>query len=289
MAAPVLESGALRDEPRDAASAGADLRAARERRGLSLEQLSRSTKITVKNLSNIETDRFGRLPAPVFLRGFLRAYAREVRLDPEETVRRYLNAMQPAPDASEPPVPPVVGPPDRLSEFADAIAATMRALPAAWLLVALLLAAAGYAITRGRGADNEQPPGRPSASTSSGAVSAQPSPATSREIGTAGSSDASIPPVPSALRIAIRIQGPCWVSATVDGARAVYRLMQSGETQTLEARQYADFRVGDAGAFTFSINGAPGRSLGRSGEPVNIRITKQNYTTLLADTGTTGR
>jgi cytoskeleton protein RodZ len=62
---------------------GAVLRDAREQRGLSLDQLAQATKIRVTVLQAIETNRGEKLPEPIFLRGFVRAYAREVGLNPQ--------------------------------------------------------------------------------------------------------------------------------------------------------------------------------------------------------------
>src|SRR5919106_3125843 len=72
----------------DAMDVGGALRDAREQRGLSLDRLSQTTKISVTILRAIENNRIEKLPDGIFLRGFLRAYAREVGLNPEETVRR---------------------------------------------------------------------------------------------------------------------------------------------------------------------------------------------------------
>jgi hypothetical protein len=67
------------------------------------------------------------------------------------------------------------------------------------------------------------------------------------------------------------------VSATADGLSVVYRLMQAGERQTIEARDEVVLRIGDPAAFTFFINNTPGRTLGRAGQAVTLRITAQNY------------
>jgi cytoskeletal protein RodZ len=293
MAAPVLASVGRERAPRDAASAGADLRRARQASGLSVEELSRRTKITARNIRNLETDQFDKLPAPVFLRGFLRAYSNEVGLDPQETTARYLARNHPIMETSDAPAESEHSPnrADRLFEINDAVVAAVRALPAAWLLIAGLLAAIGYGIARG-GTDARHPPPRAASSASAQPATPSTTPAARAEVGTAGSAtDFASAPATNVLRVAIRTQGPCWVAATVDGSKVIYRLMQPGETQTIEAREDARFRIGDAGAFTFAINGAPARSAGRSGEAVNIHITKQNYTSFLLNTGvgTTGR
>jgi len=68
---------------------GATLRDARERHGLSLESVSVKTKIRVDQLRALEDNAFERLPAGIFARGSIRAYAREVGLDSEQIVSSY--------------------------------------------------------------------------------------------------------------------------------------------------------------------------------------------------------
>src|ERR1700740_294679 len=87
--------------PVDAMDIGAALRDARHRRGLSLEQLANVTKIRVAALEAIETNRREKLPETIFLRGFLRAYAREVGLNPEETLKQYLGQFEPVTEIVE--------------------------------------------------------------------------------------------------------------------------------------------------------------------------------------------
>ncbi len=67
---------------------GGFLRKAREERGLSIADLSRTTKIKESQLERLESSELGSL-ADVFVVGFIKAYAREVRLDGAEALRRY--------------------------------------------------------------------------------------------------------------------------------------------------------------------------------------------------------
>jgi hypothetical protein len=73
---------------------GPTLRKVREARGLELEAISAQTKISMRNLRLIESTDTGTLPAAVYLRGFLSAYARCLRLDPQEVVRSYLETAR---------------------------------------------------------------------------------------------------------------------------------------------------------------------------------------------------
>ncbi len=69
---------------------GDALRQVREARGLSVQQIAERTKVTRHHIENIEADRFGALPAAVYLRGILLAMARELRLDGQRVARAYL-------------------------------------------------------------------------------------------------------------------------------------------------------------------------------------------------------
>jgi cytoskeletal protein RodZ len=71
-------------------SFGASLREARERKGVSLRQISAATKISVAALESLEKDDFSKLPGGIFSRSFVRSYAIEVGLDPDKTVQRFL-------------------------------------------------------------------------------------------------------------------------------------------------------------------------------------------------------
>lgn len=70
-------------------SPGNKLREARTARSLSLEDIANVTRIPRSSLEHIEEGRFERLPAPVFVRGFIRNYARAVGLEPAAVVRLY--------------------------------------------------------------------------------------------------------------------------------------------------------------------------------------------------------
>lgn len=74
---------------------GPALRQVREARGLSLRQIAAVTKIGVRFLEYIEEDRFAYLPPAVYLRGFLREYARALGLEPRDLVESYMRRLPP--------------------------------------------------------------------------------------------------------------------------------------------------------------------------------------------------
>lgn len=68
---------------------GSLLRQNREDLGLTLRGLAAVTRIQPHMLQCLEEDRFEEFPAEVFCRGFLRSYARELRMDDEALLEAY--------------------------------------------------------------------------------------------------------------------------------------------------------------------------------------------------------
>jgi cytoskeleton protein RodZ len=88
-------------------SFGEKLRLEREKRNITLDQVSVSTKIGLRMLRALEENQFNQLPGGIFNKGFVRAYARVVGLDEEQTIADYLQASG---DAAPPSTEVVVSP-----------------------------------------------------------------------------------------------------------------------------------------------------------------------------------
>jgi len=73
---------------------GATLRRARLRRGIELETIADVTKVSVRNLAHLENEHFDDLPAAVYVRGFLKAYATTIGLDPTRVAASYLKKLE---------------------------------------------------------------------------------------------------------------------------------------------------------------------------------------------------
>ena len=72
---------------------GKTLRQIRERIGIDLETISQETRINMKTLESIENETPEKLPALVYLKGFLRGYAQSLGLDPQKVVEGYLHFL----------------------------------------------------------------------------------------------------------------------------------------------------------------------------------------------------
>jgi len=100
-------------------------------RNIRLEEIAYKTRISLKTLQAIESNASDELPAGVYVRGFLRSYARHVGLDESEVVLRYEDYLQQDGIAQRAPV---------------ALWKEKRRLPVVWLLLFLigLSGLAGY-------------------------------------------------------------------------------------------------------------------------------------------------
>lgn len=258
---------------------GGKLREARERRGITLRQIANTTKISVAVLEALERNDISKLPGGIFGRAFVRSYAIEVGLDPDDTVRGFLERFQgetAAPVAARQPVP------DEESAFESQ--QRMAGVLLKLVLVSVPLAAALLYFTLRARPRADQPASAPAAAAPAAAAPASAAPTAVTPGAVAPAADAGArqasPALPADLRsgvmrLEIHPTAPCWVVLTVDGERVFAREMQAGERVVRDVRDAAVIEVGDAGAFAYTIDGRPGRTLGAAGEVTKARITRE--------------
>ncbi len=268
----------------NATDVGASLRNARKNKGLSLSELANKTKISVSMLQAIEMNDAAKLPADVFARGFVRAYAREVGLDAEQTLERYVAQFSPETDDDEPARHGGgARRPDVAHDAGDAHIAEQR-FPIDGRLqtfvgVGVVLMLVSYFVVRGWQTSGDDHGGVAQAASTDVAPAASPGPPPAAQPVAAPA-----PPTVAGdvLKLDFNPTGPCWVSIATDGSGPVSRLMHAGERTAIEFKNEVTIRVGDAAAFSYTINGAPGRALGQSGQPVTVKITRDNFREFIA-------
>ena len=118
---------------------GRDLRLEREGRGMTLEEVARATRFSVRHLQSLEADLFDELPGGVLRKGLVRSYCRHLSLDEEFWLERF--AESGGLDAAEPD----------LAQFAENVhRARLESMPQVrrrwWGVVVLLLALIALAV-----------------------------------------------------------------------------------------------------------------------------------------------
>lgn len=276
------------------ASFGAQLKQEREKQGLTLEQISLSTKIGTRMLRALEEEHFDQLPGGIFNKGFIRAYARCLHMDEEQAVAEYMAATGTSPVAAnfeEHDQPPVLEvPQEKEREASD--------LPWGIFAVVLLLAAVGFA-GWGFYSRESQKSARgaalPAANLPSGSPTenAEPSPApkpsepvdsskkpveTTAAVPAGGSASsqqviASSSPVPPPavpargnLMVVIKAREDSWLSISVDGEIVTRALLAAGTQKSVRAEKEIAIKAGNVGALDFEFNGQKLPTQGDYGE-----------------------
>ncbi len=295
---------------------GENLRREREMRGVSLEEISSATKISIRFLEAIEREDFTKLPGGIFSRSFIRSYARYLGLDEERAVAEYQLAAHPQVDFDLHRMPAGSARAGRQSSRTPLIAT----------LVAVVLLAGGYVLFRySRPAAEAPAPPMPAplttakpapppvvpAPTSSGEAAAVPS--TSPTVGqvTPGAVPGTPPPGPAAtpnfpsappaglspatpstpqtgnppgtkpaadveLVLQVAATERAWVAVDADGKTVFQRVLNPDEVQTLKAHRSFDVTTGNAQAVILTLNGETLKPLGRHGEVKSLHLTRED-------------
>jgi transcriptional regulator with XRE-family HTH domain len=98
----------------------AELRRARERRGLSLDAIAEQTKVSATLYAGLERADLSRWPSGIFGRAFIRNYALAVGLDPGDTVARFSRLFGDSAEGSSPAKPIAFPRPTKVAEAANA-------------------------------------------------------------------------------------------------------------------------------------------------------------------------
>jgi cytoskeletal protein RodZ len=245
-------------------SFGETLRRERELRGIDLRDVAEATKISVRFLQALESDRADVLPGGLFPRAFVRQYAAYLGLDPERTVAEYLFAISgqtvvsTAPDPSPPPAPRV-----------------RRGFLMALVLVAGAVVFLTWPPVRTAERESATPAAPTPIPTPMPRLSVYPPPSS----GPAGKGSESV-----GLVLDLQARQSCWVAVQADGIKVMDKVLAEGEIQTLSAHEEIVLSVGNAGGLAYKLNGKPGVMLGREGEVRrNIIITRQSVPSLLSE------
>jgi cytoskeletal protein RodZ len=258
---------------------GRKLREARERRGMTLRQVAEATKISVRALESLERNDISHLPGGIFSRSFVRAYAAEVGLAPEETVQEFIAQFS---DESVTAGHPTA----KAHEDFEAIDRKRRAASMFLRLIALSIPIAAvvlYFATAGRRTLQSHTVAdtpvvaAPSTLLPPAPVPAAPASPVQEAVNTTVTPPAAAADTSGKLAVMLSVSRACWISASADGVKVIQRTLQKGEHQTIDVNRELVLTAGDAAAVTLTLNGAEAKPLGKSGEVVTARLSPGNF------------
>ncbi len=245
-----------------AADFGTMMKRAREARGLPLRDIAKSTKISTSALEALERNDISRLPGGIFSRAFVRAFAVEVGLDPEETVRAFI--------AQFPHDVVTAGSPEVPQEDFAAVEGSRQSARTALKLVAIAVPIVGLVLWATTFRTASSPPVAVDEPTPP--AIAEPAPVAIEPLAVGGE------PLTFEI-VAIRA---LTVELLIDELRRETHTIAGGDRFSVQAERELTMTLSDAGAVQLAINGQPAVSLGAAGEARTVQIGRRNYGAFLA-------
>ncbi len=245
-------------------SIGEILREARAKKGMSLEEVENETKIRRKYLRAMENDDFSTLPGKVYVRGFLRTYARFLGLDGEELVRQYDEMFPYRPEAEQ-----AVG---RTAVHAKVADRRRRGVVyfALVLIVGIVIYLWGAATPQEKPGEGEPEHAVPGEQEYNYGGSGRPRSRPAGEPGAGGDREPQLDGIQLVLQVRDR---ECWMQVVVDGENNFQGLVQPGVTKRFTGRGKIWFKLGDAGAVRVLVNNRDYGVLGEPGQVVTREFT----------------
>jgi cytoskeleton protein RodZ len=263
---------------------GESLKRERELRGVTLEEISAATRIATRFLKAIENEAWEQLPGGVFNRGFVRAVARYLGLDEENTVAEYTLAVGDRPSV---PVwtgsPPVVTPEQPWLAWIIVAVVVLALLSGSWFGARRLLAwrAARRAAQAAAVTATSSSTDAPQPTTDAPANNLTPSPgardATSVAPASAtDSASASAPILPATDLMELKIQAGKRTKVTIvaDNDMVFDGTMKAGENHFFSAADHFQVSAKDAGVLHIELNGKTLAPLGPAGHAGKVTLTR---------------
>jgi cytoskeletal protein RodZ len=281
---------------------GEKLRRERERQGLDLEAIEKSTRIRARYLAAIEQNRMDEIPGRFFYKSFVRQYAAVLGLTPSEYEGELESLEMPeaaagfAPKAHEFPLKPL----DPIIEESNRrYVGSGRIWASVVLLAAVAAACSGvYGWWRHREASAalkmrapsldaaraKRQTTVPAPAPSHSSAPAQSQPALTGQAPRAPEAAAGSPRPPAAAESApqpivlnVSAKDEVWLSISSDGKRLFSGLLEPSESKVIGGKDPFRVRVGDAGAIEITWNGKVIGPIGERGQVRDVLFTPETY------------
>jgi cytoskeleton protein RodZ len=258
---------------------GSYLKNQRESKKISLREVAKNTRVREYILKAIEEDRYDHLPAATYVKGFLLAYAKYLRLDRNDVLLRYERALRGEPASPPPASPP---PPKKRTSWNAKQTWVVGGVIVVSLIVFYFFFPYSSKPLLGPG------PEKPILEEKSPVASSPPVTVTTRvpEQKTAVEEKKPLAPSPPAaatnsvpgkkpFSLQLKAVEETWVSLQVEGQLEKEMTFKPGEGISVLASNRIHMIIGNAGGLNLIWNGKVLDKFGKSGEVVKLIITSQ--------------
>ncbi len=269
---------------------GKYLKNQRESKKISLREVAKNTRVREHVLKAIEEDQHQLLPPATYVKGFLLAYAKYLKLDPNDVLLRYERVLKgefAPPPSVQTPRPKQEIPPAQGSKPKQKILWNTKQT---WVVLGVIMTSlivfyffSPYASKPPTG----RPPGKlvekePSIAPSAPVI-ATPHPPEGKPVVlekkpiTPSAPVTATPSVQEKKAISLQLKAieETWVSLVADDQSGKEMILKPGEGITLQASDRILMKLGNAGGLDLVLNGKPLGKSGRSGEVLTLIVTSQ--------------
>lgn len=255
--------------------AGETLKQKREESGKALKEIAQTLKIRADYLKAIEDEEFEKLPVAVYAKGYIRDYARFLKIDPEAILKAYILK-------TSPPVP------EKISPVADVV--TTKRPPTKYLVItAISLAIAVVYILSSLNSTPEKPtvsPPEKSAPTVQPQERAQPVQEKEKEAEVAvkdKKTETVSKKEPAAITgkehtLDISATDTTWLLIKIDDTEVKDMLLNQGESLKFSAKQGFSLKIGNAGGIKLIFDGKDIGIPGEKGKVINLDLPADTTT-----------
>ena len=254
-------------------SIGKKLCQARVAQGQTLEAISAATRITLKNLTAIESDDLAKISSPFIYRSFVRQYAEALKLDYTAMAADVRAASHAIPEPLMPGQADLV-PVRTGTVILPHVRRDFRWMyPIAALILVVVACSSLYGLYRHDPIERHQ--------RVAPVVLAAPRAATPVPI------PVIVPPAPKVegpIHLELSATEPTWLSLTSDGKSAYNGMLEAATTKVLDSHDRARIRMGNAGGVNVLFNGKALGTLGKRGQVRTIEFTTAGYREIVLPT-----
>lgn len=263
---------------------------------MSLQQIAAVTKISARVLGALERNDVSKLPGGIFSRSFVRAYAREIGLDPEAAVERFIAEFPEEAGRDQMSSSNEAGDIEAFESRRRAAATALQLVVLSVVVIVVIMFAVNSRACRQPAAEADAtqraataategvrpqlaapPPADPVPAPPRDAAGTEPLPAGQTVEGRGSAAAAAAAPI----QIAIVAEAECWLQVKLDKIVVLDRVLRPGERVSYDAFSSVDLIAGNAGGLSLTLNGKPARPLGASGAVVTATITADTLATFL--------
>ncbi|MDX1620841.1 MAG: helix-turn-helix domain-containing protein [Nitriliruptorales bacterium] len=238
---------------------GEQLREARQTQGHSVDDAASATRMRADYIRALEDEEFGVFGGDVYAKGFLSTYARFLGLDPQPLLEEYRRYVQ--------------------AEGYDAAAIATsaeshgpKAPPPRWIawgVVVVAVLAGAIVLTNLSGGRSPSPADEPTE------IAGSPGPTAGETAAPSPSPSPSPTPTFEGVNLELTFEGRSWAHLEEDGETTLERVVEDGETLTLQGDESVFVWVGNAGVVAVTFNGEDRGTLGGEGEVVRVTFTPE--------------